>query len=130
MSTTFKGPVVSTNGFTGALTGAVTATTASASTSLTVGGGTAITKIVRGQVTLDPADVAATTVADQNITITGATANDTVIINPPTTAVTAGLLVCQAHVSASNTVTVRLYNTTGSGIDLASGSWTYCLIRS
>lgn len=99
--------------------------------SLAVGStGTALTTIIRGQVTLDPASVGSTTVADQAITITGAAVNDTVIVNPPTTALTAGLLVLQSHVSVANTVTVRLYNTTGAPIDLASGSWTYCLIRS
>lgn len=128
------GPLTSVNGFigpvTGAVTGAVAATTVSASTSLTVGSGTALTKFIRGQVTFDPASVGSTTVADQTITVTGALANDTVIINPPTTALTAGMLICQAHVSATDTVKIRLYNTTGSPIDLASGSWTYCLIRS
>lgn len=111
MSSTFTGPVISKNGFQAGVSGS------------------SIQTIIRGQVTFDPASVAATTVADQTFTVTGALANDTVVINPPTTALTAGMLVCQAHVSAADTVKVRLYNTTGSPIDLASGSWTYCLIR-
>ena len=37
-TTTFSGPVVSTNGFTGAVTGAVTATTISASGNATLSG--------------------------------------------------------------------------------------------
>lgn len=113
------------------VTGATTFTGAQAApTSLAIGGGTAITKVVRGTVAVDPASLLTVAAADTSITITGAAVGDTVILNPPTAGLTAGLLICGAWVSATNTVKVRLYNSTGSTIDEASASWTYTLIRS
>jgi hypothetical protein len=92
--------------------------------------GTLITRIVKGSFTLDAADLATVTAADESVTIAGAAAGDIVIINPPTTALTAGMLVCNAHVSAANTVKIRLYNSSGGSINLASGTWYYTLIKS
>ena len=102
----------------------------SAAASVAVGGGTAITKIVKGTVTVDPADLASVTAADKDITIAGAAVGDMVILHPPATALTAGFLICQAWVSATDTVTVRFYNASGGAINIASGTWAYCLIRS
>lgn len=98
--------------------------------SLGVGGGTALTKVVKGTVTIDPASINATTVSSQTFTLTGAVAGDSLVLNPPAAGLTAGVLVSQVFVSSSNTITVVFYNTTGGGIDLASASWTYTLIRS
>lgn len=109
--TEFKGPVISQNGF-------QTASDAQ------------ITRVIKGTITMDPASVGSTTVADQTFTLTGAVVGDALILNPPATALTAGMLVCQAQVSATDTIKVRFYNTTGGAIDLGSASWTYCLIRS
>lgn len=118
------------NGTVGAGTPAAgTFTTAAASTSLTVGGGTAITKILKGSVTIDPASINATTVSSQTFTLTGAATGDSLVLNPSSAGLTAGMLVSQVFVSAANTITVVFYNTTGSPIDLASASWTYSIIR-
>lgn len=92
--------------------------------------GTTLTTIIKGTVTVDLASLATVSAADKSITITGALTGDIVILNPPTTAMTAGMLVCQAHVSASDTVKCRVYNSSGGTIDEASATWTYCLIRS
>jgi hypothetical protein len=97
--------------------------------SLKTGGGTPITKIVKGTVAIDPASVAANAVADQTFTLTGAVVGDTLILNPPS-GINAGLAVLEYYVSAANQITIRFHNTTGSPIDQASGNWTYCLIRS
>lgn len=114
---------------TGALTvGAVTAGVTTA-TSVAVGSGTAITKIVKGSVTIDPASVAANTVAAQTFTLTGAVVGDTLILNCPTAGLTAGLLVSNFFVSAADTVSVTFNNTTGAPIDQASATWFYTLIR-
>ena len=130
MSTTFKGPVVSDNGFTGALTGAVTATTAAATTSLTVGGGTAVTKIVKGTIAVDLASVATRTVTEVTLTLTGAAVNDVVIMNPLAAGNTASLIFGGARVSATNEVKMRIFNNSDNTVDEASQLWDYCLIRS
>jgi hypothetical protein len=95
-----------------------------------VGSGTTITKVLKGTVAVDLASLATVTAADKDITIAGAAVGDTVIIQPPAADMTAGLLVCQAWVAATDTVTVRVYNASGSTIDEASATWVYTLIRS
>ena len=110
--------------------GAGSFTTLGASTSITVGNGTAITKIVKGAVTIDPASINATTVSAQTFTLTGATTADVLTLNVPAAGLTAGLLVLQAYVSAADTITIVFQNSTGAPIDEASASWRYILMRS
>ena len=98
--------------------------------SLQAGAGTPITLIQKGTVTVNPADLAAGDTADESITISGAAVGDLVILQPPAAALTAGLIIGQAWVSATNTVKARLYNPTGGAINEASGTWSYALIRS
>jgi hypothetical protein len=126
MGTHFKGPVTSTNGFVGSLTTADPLL----ATGLTVGSGTQITKILRGTVSVNPASLNGTTAADTSVTISGAATGDTVIMNAPTAGLTAGMFIVGAWVSATDTVKVRLYNSTGAPIDEAAANWSYCLIRS
>ncbi len=94
------------------------------------GSGTTITKILKGTVAVNLASLATVTAADLDVTITGAAVGDSVIIQPPAADMTAGLLVCQAWVAAADTVTIRVYNASGSTIDEASATWIYTLIRS
>lgn len=82
-----------------------------------------------GTVTIDPASIGANTVASQTFTLTGASVGDTLILNPPSTGLTAGLLVQQSYVSAANTITVVFQNTTASPINEASASWIYTISR-
>lgn len=81
----------------------------------------------KGTFTVDPASVAANTVSTQTFSLVGAVAGDTLILNPP--ALTAGLAVMQVTASGTDTVSVTFYNSTGSPIDQASGSWNYMLAR-
>jgi hypothetical protein len=119
--------IAGTLGVTGAATFSSTATVA---TSLAIGSGTAITKVLKGTVTIDPASINATTVSSQTFTLTGAATSDSLTLNPPAAGLTAGLLVCQYFVSAANTITIVFYNTTGGSIDEPSASWTYHISRS
>lgn len=130
MGTTHFSGTVSAAAFSGPLTGAVTATTAAATTSLAVGSGTAITKIVKGTCTVDLPSIADGDVGEATVTLTGAAANDIVVLIPPTAGLTAGLAVCGAVVSATNEVKVRAVNGSGGTIDESSGTWIYLLIRS
>lgn len=92
--------------------------------------GSTITFIKKGTVTVDLDSLDTVTAADKTLTITGAVAGDIVILCPPATAMTAGLLVCQAWVSAADEVKVRVYNGSGGTINEASATWAYTLIRS
>lgn len=105
-------------------------TGAIAAPSIAVGSGTAITKIVRGTVAVNPASVAADTVATQTFTLTGAVVGDSLTLNPPAAGLTAGLLVLQAWVSAADTISIVFFNHTASPIDEGSANWTYLLVRS
>lgn len=69
-------------------------------------------------VTFDAASVAANTVAEQAMTVTGIKTGDMVYVIKPTT--TAGLGIVNARVSAADTVQVAFVNATGSAIDAGS----------
>lgn len=100
--------------------------------SIAVGsGGTIITKIVKGAMTVNPESLALAAVADLAVTVAGAVVGDAVIVNPPATALGAGFVVTQVWVSATDTITLRFFNAAGTDpLDIGSGSWTYTLIRS
>jgi hypothetical protein len=76
------------------------------------------------EVELDPASVAASTVMRQTFTVTGLTTNDVVIVNPP--ALIAGLEVVNARVTATDTLQITFWNTTGAPID--AGVQTYLIL--
>jgi hypothetical protein len=78
-------------------------------------------------VTFDPASVAATTSAEQAITVPGVLPNDVVFVSKPT--VTAGLVIGTARVSAANIVTVTIGNITAAPIDAASETYTVLVAR-
>lgn len=88
---------------------------------ISVGDGATIDKVLTATAALDFASVAAGATAELTITVTGAAANDGVVLGPPTT-ISAGLN-WNGYVSAANTVTVRIHNTTGVAIDPASATW-------
>ena len=106
--TTFSGPVVSTNGF-------------------IAGSGATVTKILTATASLDFPSISAASQADLTITVTGAATGDEVIMSLPA-APTAGL-VFNAFVSATNTVTIRASNITGSPINPAAASFGVIVIN-
>jgi hypothetical protein len=97
---------------------------------LNIGSGSDVTKITKAVVSIDPPSIAAGAVADVAVTVTGAVVGDSVVVNPPTAGLTAGLLVCQARVSAANTVTVRLHNASAGVIDEAAANWAVLVVSS
>lgn len=135
-ATHFSGPVLSSNGVgnsaspVAVVASTLTSTVAAATTSIAVGGGTAITKVVRGSIAVDPASMLTLTASVATLTITGAVAGDTVVITPGTAGFTAGILIGAAYVSAADTVKVDLFNATAGTVDNASLSCFYTLIRS
>jgi len=71
--------------------------------------------------TLDFPSIAANSVQDLTVTVTGARALDIARVSPPATGI--GLCVFTAFVSANDTVTVRAFNPTGSAVDLVAQSF-------
>lgn len=77
-----------------------------------------------GTVTATPGLIAAGGSGSVNIPVTGCRADiaQTVLVGAPST-INAGLVWC-GFISGNDTVTVRIYNPTVSGITPASGQWT------
>jgi hypothetical protein len=72
----------------------------------TIGGGSALAAVRTATATLNFPSTASGAVADLTVTVTGAAANDTVIVGPPAGSVTS-TATYTAWVSSANTVTVR-----------------------
>lgn len=103
------------------------ATTLQAHTSLTVGGGTAMSKVVSTTGScVWPAMNAAATIST-SITVSGATGTDQVLVSH-SAVVTASVLM-YGYVSAADTVTVALYNGTGAVYNPGSGTLRATLIK-
>jgi hypothetical protein len=94
--------------------------------SLKVGNsGNTIASIFTGTVSVNPGSITATTKGSVNVTISGlASSLDTIILQPPST-LNSGLLYVGHDITASNTVTIYLYNTTGAPIDDGATTWKY-----
>ncbi len=82
----------------------------------------------RRTATVDPASIAAGATLDVDVTVTGA---DPAVhhLNWQPPALTAGLAISFVRVKATDTLTIRLHNTTGSAIDEPSGTWAFWLMR-
>ena len=104
--------------------------TSHVTSSLSIGGGTALTKIVKGTVSVTLAATTAAAEEDVSLTVSGATVGDTVILTPPDAAMETGVAVLAAWVSAANTIKVRISNVSGSTLTGSTTNWAYCLIRS
>jgi len=70
---------------------------------------------------IDVASVAANTTAEQTFTVTGLTTDMMVFVNKPS--VSAGLGICNARVSAANTLAITFNNNTAAPIDPAAETY-------
>ncbi len=94
---------------------------------LAVGAGASLSKALAGSATLDFPSVGIGLTADLTIAVTGALANDFVVVAPP--AATVAGLEFFGFVSAANVVTVRAINNTAAAIDPASGTYKVLVLR-
>lgn len=78
-------------------------------------------------VTLDVPEIAANTSEENDVTVTGLLPNDVVLVIPNT--FTAGVNYEPTVVSADDTLPVRTINSTGSGVNPASGTFTLMVTR-
>lgn len=93
-------------------------------TDLTDGGTTTLHShdlYYKNSATLDFGSINSNTTAELTITVTGATVGYPVLLGAPA-GLEADLMFC-GYVSAANTVTVRIHNSSGSAIDPASATW-------
>lgn len=75
----------------------------------------------------DPASIAAGAEGSVTITVAGADTSDLVFVTAR--ALLAGLVVVEATVTAANTVTIKLLNTGGAGLDDVASSFDYMLVK-
>ncbi len=84
-------------------------------------------KVSTYEATIDLAAIGATTYSTQTFTVTGLNVNDVICVNPP--ALTAGLYLLSYYVSATDTISLTLYNSTGGSINQASSTFKIVSIR-
>ena len=89
--------------------------------------GTELTQARVYSSTINPASVAANTVAAQTFTVTGLTTSDKVLVNP---GVDLGVGIGAVRVSAANTLSVEFVNPTAGAVDPASSTWLILAVRS
>lgn len=77
--------------------------------------------------TVNLGSVAANTSEEETATVTGVRVGDFVSVNKSD--LDAGLAICNARVSAANTVTLTVMNTTGNAIDADSETMTFLVVR-
>lgn len=90
-------------------------------------GGFNVNAMITATATLDFPSIAAGATAELTMSVNFATVGDVVSANPSTT-LESGLIWC-AYISASNTVTIRIHNTTAGAIDPASRTWRATIIK-
>ena len=113
--------------FTIATTGVDVVGNLTASGTVRVGGGTVVTNILSATATLDFPSISSNDTHTLTITVTGAVAGDSVFLGVPA-GLNAGLIFC-ASVTAADTVTVRMHNSSGGSVDPASGTFRATVIR-
>lgn len=76
--------------------------------------------------TIDPASLADAAGATSAVTVTGAALGDFVLVAAPYDLTD---MTVTAYVQAANAVEIRIQNESGSGHNLASGTWTIAVLR-
>lgn len=86
-----------------------------------------IKKIQAITATCNPASIPANSTSEQTFTVTGVNTADYVLVTKPTH--TAGIVVGNARVSATDTVAITFGNITAGAIDPASETYTFLVIK-
>ena len=85
---------------------------------------TSIKKIIRGTVSLDPADLATITSAENAVTISGLAVGDEIFFSVPAS-LNLGLAFSGSRISAADTAQIRLTNVTAGSINDTARTWSY-----
>lgn len=113
-----------------AATTSVTGATVVATTSATIGSGTAITKIVKSTIAVTISALAAAAEEDIDVAVTGAAVGDSVIVTPLEATMETGVAVLGAWVLSAGNITIRVGNTHTSSLTGSTSNWQCLLIRS
>jgi hypothetical protein len=81
-----------------------------------------------GTVSVDPPNIGANTSTTFTVTITNVQTGDLVFLTPPS-GIEGELVFQGVNVTATNTVTIRMRNVTGTAVNGASLQWSYMVIR-
>ena len=90
--------------------------------------GTAIDKIETGTISVNPGSISATSRGSVSVTLTGCDVTDRVTLQPPAT-LNDDLLFVGCRVTAADTLTIYLYNSSGGSIDDAALNWDYLWVK-
>lgn len=85
--------------------------------------------ILEAEAVLDFPSIATNSIGVLTFTMTGAVVGDYINVVAPLNVLTTGILVIQPYVSAANTVTQELHNTSGGSIDPPSGVFNYKIAK-
>jgi sarcosine oxidase gamma subunit len=80
-----------------------------------------------GTASVDPASIPTVSRGSVTFTLTGAKTTDIIIVNPPAD-LNDDLIFCGAAISAADTVSIYLYNPTGSAINDTARTFSYVWI--
>lgn len=86
-----------------------------------------ISGIGKAVVSVTPAAVSANTTVEQSVTVAGVQVGDWVEVVPPS--LTNGVVLCNARVSAANTVQLQWANSTAGSLTPPSGSYIFLVVR-
>lgn len=154
MSTHFKGPIVSVNGFEGSLTGNIAGNvtgnvtgnltgnvtgnvsgnqsggSVDASTAKVGASGSTLSLIKKGTISVTVSALAAGDEEEYDLAIADAAVGDIVMMNPPAAAAEAGLAAVLCWVIGAGHVGLRVSNlNAAAALTGSTANWSYCLIR-
>jgi hypothetical protein len=90
--------------------------------------GNTITEVIKATVARDIANCPANSTITESFTVTGAATTSSVDVSPQN-ALTSGLVIAYARVSAANTVQVVFTNTTAGGINMGNMNYYFLVVR-
>jgi hypothetical protein len=108
----------------------ITAASFTSTGALTVGGGTAVTKILKGVIAVTVAAGAAAAEEDISVTITGLGVTDVIILTPLNAAMETGVGILAAWCSVAGTMKIRVTNASGTTLTGSTSNWNYALLQS
>ena len=115
----------------GSITGdSLVATTTATAASVAIGGGTAITKVLKGVVSVTISALLTNTQEDVEVTITGVAAGDAISVTPLAAAMETGVAIVGAFQSDTNKIKIRIANVSGGTLTGSTTDFTYLITKS
>lgn len=111
-------------------TGAAVTGSISATAGIVAGGGTTITKVLKGVVAVTIPALLTATNADITVTIAGATAGDVIQVTPLAAAMEANVAIVGAFVSTTNSVKIRIANIGAGTLTGSTSNFSYLITQS